>query len=144
MFKNLILFFKIEREKIRQFFVITLLIVWVFSSAYGVVILIFNPLNEYISTKEQRRFFVENHMSATEIKDFIRNTCKEKKICSNYKNVLRSCATAGDIDRCVSIQMNNEDTSFCSFDGSVSYVDKKTMPNDLSCFLNQFSQKPKQ
>jgi hypothetical protein len=138
MFKNLILIFKIERKSIEQFIGITFFIFMVFTIAYSVVIFIFSP------SKEQKVFFAENHMSATEISDFIRNTCIEKKICSNYKNVLKSCATAGNIDRCVSIKMNNEDTSICSFDGSVNYVDEKNLPNDLSCFLNQFSQKPKQ
>jgi hypothetical protein len=101
-----------------------------------------------IQTNEQSIFIKDKNIEKP--KSWLKNLCVEKKQCKEFISVRKQCATAGDIEKCVKIKMNNEVPALCSDNGHivipqsiftkrVDLDDSKITPQYLQCLLLELS-----
>lgn len=58
--------------------------------------------------------------------------CEEKAVCERYPDVKQECATAGSVERCISIKMHNRDISMCNEEGQLDLA-PKDVPSKTYC-----------
>jgi hypothetical protein len=95
-------------------------------------------------TIPQKNYFKENNIALSDANSFMDGACHDKTVCEKYSEVLRGCASAGNIDRCISIRMESEDISRCNDDGSLSYIDRKIVPFGPKCLFIRYVAKTHQ
>ena len=71
---------------------------------------------------------------------FLKKTCEDKSICSNYEKVIDSCAVAENLDNCVKIRMRGKDFSFCEDMKAMMASQKDFIPSDAQCLASNAAQ----
>ena len=82
---------------------------------------------------DQRKFIQKQRIDQN---NFLASMCGLKKDCELFEKARKSCAEAGNIDRCIEIKTNGADTRNCSFSGDVIFLSKRESPNFLQCLFN--------
>ena len=98
-------------------------------------------------TLEQQKFISESNY--TKPITWLKALCKEKSECEKLQEVRQQCATAGNIDECTKIKMNNEVPSFCANNGhiivnrllagEIDLTNMNLVPSPLQCFALKFT-----
>jgi hypothetical protein len=68
-----------------------------------------------------------------------RYLCRLRRICPDYADARQACATAGNLDRCLSIKLGDANFGLigaCTHDGHV-LVPADKMPNVMECFAQR-------
>jgi hypothetical protein len=101
--------------------------------AIGMLILIAFGLYSFIlePTKDQQKFVAQTKIS---FDDFEKYACGQKETCSRYPDVLKSCAEAGSINKCVAIRLDNADYSMCTNKGVSEAFPLDVTPSAAQCY----------
>jgi len=89
-------------------------------------------VNNVRAPTQAQQASISNHYGTP--KDWFTNRCEEKKLRDKYESVLQSCATAGNIDRCVGINMGDESFITSGSCRGQFYAERKIVqPSQLQC-----------
>jgi hypothetical protein len=84
---------------------------------------------------EQKNYFISNHVREfyKNDSDMVVNVCKQNEDCTKYRDVLLSCSTAAQIDRCVTIKGGDLNTYNCGANGRINYLEERFLPTYTQC-----------
>jgi hypothetical protein len=109
-----------------------------FDKLFTICLLILIPFGLYAfieePSKDQQKFISQTKIS---FNDFEKYACEQKEVCSRYPDVLKSCAEAGSINKCVDIRLDNADYSMCTNKGVSEGFPLEATPSVAQCFATK-------
>jgi hypothetical protein len=88
---------------------------------------------------DQRRAEADRATKAFSRRAFDQSLCRASALCRRFAEARQECATAGDFDNCVKIEVDLSDSygnvSQCTNDGQLTEAWGDKVPNRLECFL---------
>ncbi len=87
-------------------------------------------------TQSQKRFAASIRLCEDRGFDML---CEQKYVCREYNRVRDVCATAGNIDECISIKMKSPDYEMCQGTSNATF-DAPEFPTSTQFFSNRINQ----
>jgi hypothetical protein len=100
-----------------------------------VICLIWYGITSLGDPNESQEKFVQN--AKVDFKKFTTYACEQKESCKKYAEVLKSCAEAGSIKKCVEIRMEKASYEACTDEGINGTFPADATPSALQCLYNK-------